>query len=53
MDSEDVLYIAAIALVGVGAGLYSVPAGLICAGLMMGFPPAVSLLARNRKGPQK
>ncbi len=44
MDFEDGLYLAASLMVGIGAGLLSPGAGLICFGSMMAFPPLLSML---------
>lgn len=48
MDREDYLYAAAIALVGLGVGLFHPGAGMACAGFMLAVSPVVSML---RGGP--
>lgn len=52
MDREDWIYIGAVALVAVGAGLFHPGAGLICAGIGVGFP-FVQTMARGVKPPKK
>jgi len=53
MDFEDGLYLAAAVLIGIGAGLSSAGAGLICFGSMLALPPVLSMLRgsgpRNKK----
>lgn len=53
MDREDAIYLTAVALVAVGAGLYSIPAGAIAAGVMLAVPSFVAFFRSNGKGPQK
>lgn len=48
MDREDWIYLGAVALVAVGAGLFHVGAGLICAGIGVGFP-FVQTMARGSR----
>lgn len=51
MDFEDGLYLTAAAIVGIGAGLLSPGAGLICFGSMLALPPVLSMLRGS--GPPK
>ena len=48
MDVEDKLYLTAAVLIGVGAGTYSIGAGLIAFGLMLAFGPVLSMLRSGR-----
>ena len=44
MDFEDGLYFASAVIIGIGAGLLSPGVGLICFGVMLAFPPTLSIL---------
>jgi hypothetical protein len=49
MDIEDGMYIASMALVGLGLGLHYLPAGLVAVGVMLAVPPMLSLLRGGQR----
>jgi hypothetical protein len=48
MDREDWIYLGAVSLVAIGAGLFHPGAGLICAGIGVGFPFVQSMARGSR-----
>lgn len=49
MDTEDYLYITGMALIGVGAGMYSAALACVCVGALLILPPIIRGIARTRK----
>lgn len=44
MDREDWMYLSAVSLVALGAGMFHPGAGLVCAGLGTAFPFVLKML---------
>lgn len=44
MDREDWIYLAAVSLIAIGAGLFHPGAGLICAGVGGAFPFVLAMV---------